>query len=144
MTKIATKLYLKDYILRSGAAVGADSAFEQGAGLKKEIYLATDYVDTTAINIAKQFHPAWNRISSEYVRRLHGRNTYQILGRDLVTPVKFVICWTPDGCITHDSRTINTGGTGTAISIAHHYHIPIFNLAISSHLERLTNYVGEV
>ena len=90
------------------------------------------------MEIAKTYHKAWNRLSL-FVTKLHARNAFQILGYDLVTPVNYVICWTPDGCINHESRTIVTGGTGTAISIASASNIPIFNLARKDHLDRVKN-----
>jgi hypothetical protein len=127
MTQISHVLQSRGFILRSGGADGADKAFEVGAGDDKEIYLAF-HATSEAMAIAKQFHGAWNRCS-EYARKLHGRNAFQVLGRDLSTPSQFLICWTPDGCECHAYRSIKTGGTGTAISIADHYNVPVFNLA---------------
>jgi hypothetical protein len=59
----------------------------------------------------------------------------------LISPVKFVICWTPDGAISHAGRSIRTGGTGTAISIASANQIPVFNLQRPEHLARLLDFV---
>jgi len=129
MSSIAIKLADKEYILRSGGAKGADSAFEYGCDsikAKKEIFYAKDCT-IEAMNIASQYHNAWH-LCNNYVKKLHGRNVFQILGRNLKTPSSFVICWTPDGCIHHNTRTQLTGGTGTAISIASMNKIPVFNL----------------
>ena len=49
-----------------------------------------------------------------------GRNGYQVLGYDLKTPSKFLICWTKDGK--------ETGGTAQAMRIAKDYKIPVYNL----------------
>lgn len=125
MTHIAMLLRREGYILRSGGAEGADSAFERGARESKRIFYAEDATNV-AIRIASKHHPAWNRCS-DYVKMLHGRNVMQILGRDLKTPSEFVICWTPDGCVG-PGRTKQTGGTGTAIEIAWKHKIPIFNM----------------
>ena len=57
------------------------------------------------------------------------RNVYQILGLDLNTPVDFVICWTPCGSQTDKQRSIKTGGTGLAISLADSLGIKVYNLA---------------
>ena len=133
-TKTAKWLDGRNYVLRSGGAKGADSAFEYGA-INKQIFYANDATDR-ALEIASNFHPAWNRCS-DYIKKLHGRNTFQILGRDLKTPVDFVICWTPDGCESHEDRSIKTGGTGTAISIASYYNIPVFNFANPDSIDRL-------
>lgn len=134
MTELAHKLNGYGYILRSGGASGADTAFESGAVDKKEIYLAGDCTPA-AMDISKKYHPAWERCT-DYVRRLHGRNAFQVLGADLKTPSAFLICWTEDGASTHTERTIHTGGTGTAISIADAHHVRITNLGNPAHLAK--------
>ena len=52
----------------------------------------------------------------------------QILGITVDNPVDFMICWTPDGCDTEQTRRTNTGGTGQAIALASKYGIPIINM----------------
>ena len=130
MEKLATLLEDKGFCLRSGGAVGADTAFESGVNENKEIYLAI-HATPEAMEIAKKYHPAWFACSY-YVRKLLGRNTFQVLGADLKTPSQFLVCWTPDGCTSHATRTRETGGTGTAISIADDLGIPIYNLELST------------
>ena len=126
MENISSYFNKRKYILRSGGAQGADKAFELGAGYLKEIYYASD-ANEEAEKIAKKFHPKWN-ILSEYAKKLHARNAFQVLGKDLNHPSEFVICWTADGCESHKERSIKTGGTGTAISIADKYNVKIINL----------------
>jgi hypothetical protein len=139
MTSIAIKLSTLNYILRSGGAIGADIAFENGADPTKcKIYKANDATIET-FQIAQKFHPAWEKCSN-YVQKLHARNVFQILGDDLKTPSNFVICWTPDGAINHIQRSIKTGGTGLAISIAYSYNIPVFNLQRLDHRNKLINF----
>ena len=125
-------LYLEGigYILRSGGANGADSAFELNVPpAHKEIYLpwmgfngsTSDLIapSANAMEVAAEFHPNW-AACSKVARLFHARNSHQILGEHLDDPVKFVICWTPGGEIT--------GGTGQALRIAQAYDIPIINL----------------
>lgn len=122
----------RGYLLRSGGAEGFDSAAERGCDLgngKKEIYLPwkgfrnnkSDIfgVDSYAMTIAKEFHPAWDKLTPEG-QLLISRNSYQILGPELDDPVDFVFCWTPDGELR--------GGTAQGLRIAKKYDIPIFNL----------------
>lgn len=118
MTEIAESLQEKGYTLRSGGAMGADTAFELGAGNKKEIFLAKD-ATTRAIALASFHHPAWERCN-DYVRKLHGRNMMILFGRDLDSPVNFVVCWTPGGEMV--------GGTGQALRCASSNGIKIYNL----------------
>jgi hypothetical protein len=132
MTNIATNLELSGFKLRSGGANGADSAFEAGVSDPRnaDIYLpwkgfnnnpsALHNVRQDARDMAKKFHPAWERCS-QAARLFHARNCYQILGLYLDQPTDFVLCWTPNGA--------ETGGTGQALRIAHHYKIPVFNMA---------------
>ena len=129
--KIGEYLSKKGYILRSGGAEGADQAFERGcdkANGDKEIYLPWSCFeksnsnlvvkDQKAFEIAEQFHPAWDRLS-QGAQKLQARNTHQVLGQNLNTPSKFVICWTKGGS--------GKGGTGQAIRIARHYDIPVWD-----------------
>lgn len=117
MTLCSIKLDSLGYVLRSGHAVGADSAFEYGSN-HKEIFVAND-ATSNAIEMASNYHNNWENCSV-YVKKLHGRNSMIILGEKLDTPVQFVLCWTKDG---RDS-----GGTGLAIRLARHLNIPVFNL----------------
>ena len=132
---IALKLAKEGYILRSGGAEGADLAFENSAGANKQIFYANQ-ANADAMEIAGKFHPAWNAIRrdgspvvGDYARKLHGRNSFQVLGANLNEPSQFLICWTPDACKSHTTRNKGTGGTGTAISIAEAYGTFIYNLA---------------
>jgi hypothetical protein len=129
MTRVAAYLKTQNFTLRSGAAQGADSAFEAGADTQAEIFLpwqgyngkVSGYPapELNATLHAAQFHPAWDRLPNS-VRMLMARNSYQVLGFNLADPVAFVICWTPGGR--------GEGGTGQALRIAHHHSIPVFDM----------------
>ena len=159
MGAIATKMAHFNYGCRTGDAPGADKAFRDsasGAGVftnnqldphntyykppMLEVYKASDCTPE-AMTIAARFHPAWHKCSA-FARKLHGRNAFQILGLGLNDPSKYCICWTPDGCISHATRQYSTGGTGTAISIADAYKVPVINLAIPSHRQHWTEWLN--
>lgn len=145
------------FILRSGAALGADTAFETGANKSKglrEIFLpwknfqgrsneAWDHPTIAAYALAETIHPNWKNLSNG-AKALIARNMHQILGRDLETPVKFVACWTPDGCDSHKTYSHHTGGTGTAIALASLRMISIFNLKNVGSLGQLEQFVGHL
>lgn len=131
---IAYVLAQSGFVLRSGGAKGADTAFERGcdlAGGEKQIFLPWNgfegkkssdkgiysEISPLALEIASKIHPTWNRLS-QGAQKLHARNCHQILGPDLETPVHFVVCWTP-----------GTGGTEQALRLARQRAIPIINLA---------------
>lgn len=155
MTRIASRLAKRGYVLRSGAADGSDIAFEAGArgvGGDSEIFLpwrgfngsASPLfnlpLDEQAALIASHVHPAWADLKPP-VRKLHARNVYQVLGRDLRSPVDFVVCWTPDGAESWTDTSISTGGTGTAIKIADLFKIPVINLHNEGALDRIAEIV---
>ena len=142
MTRIAEDLG-PDWLLRTGGARGADSAFAAGA-LNKEIHLPWDgynglYADThygryvppcspELLRITAMHHPAWDRLS-ETVRAFMCRNTSIILGADLKQYATMIICWTPGGKLV--------GGTSHAMRIGYHYDIPVFNIALEEDIVRL-------
>jgi hypothetical protein len=125
MQRLASWLGARQFVLRSGGAVGADSAFALGAsGFSSEIF-RPEHVspDDAAHVLAASFHPVWPTLGA-YVKALHARNGLIVLGSDLASPVSFVVCWTPSGS--------GSGGTGQALRIARSRSIPIFDLAVSS------------
>lgn len=134
MTRIATVLFDSGWVLRSGAADGADSAFE--AGIPKdaggEIFVPwVSYSDrpgvivespgqSEAARIAAALHPAWNKLNAP-TKLLMTRSVRQILGASLDDPVEFVLCWTQD-----DSEA--TGDAGLVIALASQRGIPVINM----------------
>jgi hypothetical protein len=142
MQNVAFMLSMEKWILRSGGAIGADKAFESGCDIArglKEIYVAGDASDE-AMRLAAAVHPAWYKLSF-YAQKLHARNCFQVLGKDLRTPCLFIICWTPDGA---DGSSIitsqNTGGTGQAIRLGARHGIPIINMRNENWKEKLQEY----
>lgn len=138
MADVAIKLSEMGFILRSGRAEGPDTVFGDNA-IKKEIYYPSDCTKES-IAMAKKFHPTWDDLSM-FGKKLHGRNPFQVLGRNLDDPVTFLLCWTPDGAINHNERSIKTGGTGTAISIADYFGVPVFNLKRDDHKRRIEEWI---
>lgn len=130
MSHLAGDLETLAYILRSGGADGADTAFELGA-LTKEIFLPWEgfnkhksvlcYPSPQAHDIAGATHPAWHMCGNA-ARSFHARNVHQVLGKDLKTPVDFVIYW------AEHTKGIKypLGGTGMAIRIADKHKIPFY------------------
>lgn len=135
MTRAAFALTKRSYVLRSGHAIGADSAFERGAGRNAQIFLpvagwrgsASQFhpealgpeIWGRARAIAAAHHPAFAGLSA-FVHALHTRNVFQVLGPSLNSPAEFMLCWTADGEAS--------GGTGQALRIAASHGVPVFNL----------------
>lgn len=143
------------FTLRSGAADGADAAFEAGAVDARgncDIYLpwrgfnghasALHEVSAEALALAQTVHPRWESLG-QGPKKLHARNGYQVLGQSLQDPVDFVVCWTADGCESKAERRSSTGGTATAIVLAEANGIPVFNLQRDNSRERLVNFLDQ-
>lgn len=149
ITAFANKLAKAGFILRSGGADGADKAFEKGCDIcsgKKEIYLpwkkfnennSSLYLpydiyqcNTKAIKLANKYHPNWDNLSLG-AKKMMIRNSHQIFGLEMNSPVNFVVCWTKDGK--------DTGGTGQAIRMANNNNIPVYNLFHKDILNKIKN-----
>ena len=149
---IAENLAWDGWLLRSGGAKGADSAFEKGcdkANGKKEIFLPWKNFNSNisnlyeppplAFHIAMKYHPYPNILeTTPYVYKLMARNSQQILGQYCTNrEVEFVLCWTQDGATKE--TTSRTGGTGQAIRIAIDLGIPVFNLGNIDSMDAFIN-----
>lgn len=158
MYMIGFILGCRHWTLRSGAAPGADSAFEEKAYCT-EIFVPWDgfqgramYADIPeeAFHIASQRYkdektkdgkPLWSNMR-ESVQALQARNIQQVLGVNLDRPSKFLLCWTPDGAEHHSEVTMATGGTGTAIWCASKNGIEVINMERINWCERLSEITG--
>jgi hypothetical protein len=130
---VSKKLDDMGFLLRSGGAKGADTAFEMFSN-NKEIYLPWNgfngrkhddesyfnYTQCSGHLIAEEtvinFHPNPKALSNAG-QKLMARNAMQIMGRDYKSPTDVVICWTNE-----------TGGTNQALRIAKFHNISILNL----------------
>ena len=131
-------------VLRSGAARGADSAFERGcdrAGGDKRIYLPKAgfrgrWPDGAQVLVGggawaqalgRKHHPAWDGLDG-YVKLLMARNTHQVLGDEGArAPSIVVIGWTPGGS--------GGGGTGQAYRLARAHGVPVVDLAMGGRFD---------
>jgi hypothetical protein len=133
MTELAKELESRGYTLRSGGAQGADTAFERGATSKKEIFPGGQKAGEREMKIAREIHPNPQALDNSknpaFVWNLMARNTNQVFGKNLDTPVDFVIAYTQDGLTHYTKRSIKSGGTGQAIDMASRKGIPVINLA---------------
>lgn len=146
MTRAAFALLKRGYVLRSGHAIGADSAFERGAGGTAEIFLPVPgwrgsasafHKGTLGVEIwgraravAAAHHPAFSGLSP-FVQDLYTRNVFQVLGPRLDGHAEFILCWTADGEAL--------GGTGHVLRIAASHGVTVFNLQRTrerAHVER--------
>lgn len=145
MTKIASILEQCGYKLRSGKAKGSDKAFEKGVKnpSNKEIFIHSD-AKPWAFTVVKRYMPndrpdtfdSWD----PYVKGLLARNMMQVLGEDGKKPVKFVVCWTPQG----DYQSSDVGGTGYALRCAMDHGIPTYNLSYPDQMQSFKDLIKEI
>ena len=148
MNEVSKVLEKAGYTVNTGNAKGADAAFRYGVE-KKNIFTPKDADDDTR-KIAKEIHPLKEKLTKEKGLDLHARNTFQVFGKNLDTPVDFVLTWTKDGAVRDEDapgsgniRTIKTGGTGQAISLASLKGIPVINMANEGWQDQLIAVVGD-
>lgn len=142
--EMAEKFARNNWILRSGAAKGADRAGENGfdkAMGEKEIYLPNKgFMGSTSHLIAPEFpnwqnavalmlylHPNPKAVKAKpLTMSLLARDVYQILGAYLNKPSDLVLCYTQGGALK--------GGTSLALRVCQWYkeetgnEIPIVNV----------------
>ena len=148
MSIIAKILEEKQYVLRSGGANGADTAFEMGVNswTKKDIYLPypefngrstkqKSYIyipfgdeDFDAAYESLKVHPSKGKMGAT-AKNMMLRNYFQIYGIRNQPKSDFVICWTSDAANGTTVKTsYDTGGSGQAIRLAALENIPVYNL----------------
>jgi len=160
MTKAAEYLDGLGYTLRSGAADGADTAFEKGA-TKKEIFKGFDPAGETEVKIAHEIHPDLKGAmeasknkkikaklaegatkqeaeksgerSAWAVQNLMARNTNQVFGKNLDSTSDFVLFYAKET----DNPLRPKGGTGQAVEMARRKGIPTINMADANWREQL-------
>lgn len=161
MEALAGRLARRGWVLRTGASPGADQGFYRGAraaGGPVELYLPWPDFEAgsrqdadplemrvlarpsaEAYELAARIHPGWDDLEDE-ARHLLARDAHEVLGADLVSPARFVVCWTADGSL--DGRGAGADGTRQALRIAAEREIPVFNLARPDHLGRMSAFSG--
>ena len=137
---IATKLCYEGYILRSGAADGADSTINHLC--RTEIILpwsgfngflhdgkrvfALEFLphNSLAIKKAKEIHPRPDLLNNMTLK-FHARNIYQIVGPLGANGIKSdVVIYCSDDLTFEEPR----GGTRTAVMYAKQLGIPVYNI----------------
>lgn len=128
MTEVAKELEAKGYTLNTGVTFGgkkegADKAFSDGATKKNLFSPENQGSRTKEQTLAKEIHP--NPVAlTPGALKLMARNTNQVFGDNLNTPVDFVLFYAKE-----TSGIRPEGGTGQAVEMARRKGIPTINMA---------------
>jgi hypothetical protein len=79
-----------------------------------------------ACALAATLHPGWRELSGQE-RLLLARDCHQVLGADLASPARCVICWAHGA--SREGAGMWDDGTGQALRLAAARGVPAFNLA---------------
>lgn len=152
MTRFAKKMEEQNFILRTGGAEGADSAFMAGVENPENLHVflpwktfnggqgifISDYEPwcRKAQEEVSKVHPAWNRLT-QGAKKLHTRNFFQIFGMEGQPQSSFVLFWAEE-----DLDGVK-GGTATAVNLAIKFGIKTFNLKNKETRRRIEVFLQE-
>lgn len=145
MSDIASYMENKGYVLRSCGMEGSDTAFEFGVKSDKNriIYTINDVIQEN-IDMAYNIYPYQDRVVNG--DKYAGMKIIQSLGKCLTKPISLCIVWTESKAITLKEslkKYKTTGNCGILIGICEYYKIPIYNLAVNEHYNRIRRIINE-
>lgn len=143
------------YTLRHGSMDGIEVAMEAGAK-HKELHVpflpwkefdkkqVASYFNTDEVKaLAEMFHPTWDGLKP-VIQAFLSKNVRGILGKDLKSPVRFIVCWSEDGAEFSNEKTNKTGSVGHIIALASALKIPVFNYGKPDADTRLRQFLGMI
>ena len=143
LTAAIQKINKLDYVARTGDADGSDAVVRNKGLLNKvEVFEAKD-ADERTRSIAREIHPNPDALAKPRVLDLMARNTFQIFGQDLDSPVDFVLVYEPSGYDGSGLRP-ERGGSNQAIDMAYRKDIPIINVALDNWEQKLDEVLTEM
>jgi hypothetical protein len=144
--KLAQFLVSRGFTVRTAGGKDGEDAFEKGAGEKLEVHIPWKNFDgrqsafcktsDEAKNVVRQFSPSFESLSKG-VQTIIASKAHVVLGKELNTPILFLVVWSLDGAETKKECTAKTGFVSTPIKIAESLKIPVFNLKRDDALERI-------
>lgn len=142
MTKLATVLEHKGYILRTGDAKGADAAFRAGCSNKqvytiKSLSEISEEMHDICYNDLITLHPNVNAVMRKpWAKEYLMRDSLQVRGNHPNDTLShFVVCWTKDAGLN--------GGTAQAMRLANKLGVEIYNLANPATLQEIVKYIND-
>lgn len=113
--QVGSRIYLVNFEGTRAVRAKLDSNFIDASTLTE--------VESTAAALVSELVPHFDKMDNPYFKSLHVRNSYQILGSDLKTPVKAIFYYSEP--VGEPELEFVKGGTNTALQIAKHANVPI-------------------
>jgi hypothetical protein len=152
INKFAKELEDAGYTMRTGGMKGTEDLFEKAVSVLKEIHLPWrdfdqkeskfTYTPDNAKLIAARFQPGWDGLKP-FIQTFLAKNVRVLMGKDLKSPVLFLITWSEDGAESAREKSAKTGNAGHGIAVASELRIPIFNLGRPESVQRLRAYLDQ-
>lgn len=150
MTRLAKELDSHGFTCRIDGGEGPSAAVEP-LECRKELTIPWkgfnekesnfSYNQPESFEIAKLFHPTYDNMKPA-AQAFLARNARVIMGRDLKSPIMFLICWTEDGVESMKDKTSRTGFAGHLIAMASALGVPVYNMQRPDAETRLRNHLG--
>lgn len=141
MTKLATVLEHKGYILRTGDAKGADAAFRAGCSNKqvytiKSLSEISEEMRDICYNDLVTLHPNVRAaLAKPYAKEFLMRDSLQVRGNHPDDTLShFIVCWTKNAGLN--------GGTAQAMRVANKLGVEIYNLANPNTLQEIVEFIN--
>lgn len=92
--------------------------------------------------IAQELYSEWDSLNFKN-KTIISNVCHQILGRNLESPVSFVLCWTEDGSSTFHDIPSDSGPVYFGIKLASMVGIPVFNLGSDTWRDRFITHLDK-
>lgn len=152
LERMLEKLNKFGYTARCSGRDAIDAVVERNP-IKKEVHLPWKnfneknspftFTSDRARAVAKQFFPMYDGVKLG-VQTFLATNVRVLMGKNVVSPALFAICWTEDGVESAKEKTSRTGFSGHPIAVASSLGIPIFNLEKPDAEQRFNFYLESV
>jgi hypothetical protein len=82
----------------------------------------------------------FDEIQNPFLIKDYVARVFQLLGKTLNKPSKFMICWSPDGARTHEESSPKIGQTYVSICLAEILKIQTFNMENKSDFDKIVEW----
>lgn len=153
MTRVATLMAQRGFVLRTSEQAGSDEAFRRGSCGKFFTYLPYEDFEGKSVwgipaelsggraALARKLNPMFVMLP-EAEKRWEIVANQVVLGSSGDDLAKMLITWTPDGATRPAEFTERTGHVTRYLNLADRFGIPVMNLARREHRDKALAWLG--